>query len=130
MSPAVTVEVRDQYGNRVTSSVAPVGLAFGNNAGGGTLSGGGALAAASGLATFGGLSVNKTGTGYTLSATSGLLTAATSSAFNVTAGAAATIALNGGDNQSATVATIAPAVNSRLAVMAILSATSGVNYSR
>ena len=42
----------------------------------------------SGVATFSGLSINKTGTGYTLSATSGSLAGATSSAFNVTPGSA------------------------------------------
>ena len=42
-----------------------------------------------GVATFADLSINKTGTGYTLTASSAGLTSATSSTFNVTVGAAA-----------------------------------------
>ena len=41
-----------------------------------------------GVATFSNLSINKTGTGYTLSATSSGLTTATSSTFNITPGTA------------------------------------------
>jgi hypothetical protein len=113
MSPAVTVEVQDQYGNRVTTATDLVALAFGNNAGSGTLTGGSAVNAVSGVATFSGLSVNKAATGYTLSATSGALTGATSSGFDVSAGSATTLAVNGGNNQSATVnaaVTTAPSV--------------------
>jgi len=43
--------------------------------------------AASGEATFSGIWLDKAGTGYTLAATSGTLTAATSSAFDVAPGA-------------------------------------------
>jgi len=39
-----------------------------------------------GVATFSNLSINKAGTGYTLSATSSGLTGATSNAFNITGG--------------------------------------------
>src|SRR5947207_10735058 len=38
----------------------------------------------SGVATFSNLSINKTGTGYTLAASDGSLTGTTSSAFNIT----------------------------------------------
>lgn len=86
MAPAVQVELRDQFGNRVTSATNGVALSFGTNAGGGTLSGGGAVAAVAGVATFASLSVNMTGTGYTLKATVGGLPDAISSTFNVTSG--------------------------------------------
>ena len=45
-------------------------------------------AATNGVATFADLSIDKTGTGYKLTASSTGLTSATSSTFNVTAGAA------------------------------------------
>jgi hypothetical protein len=45
--------------------------------------------AVAGVATFSNLSINSAGTGYTLTASAATLTSATSSAFNVTAGAAA-----------------------------------------
>jgi hypothetical protein len=66
-------------------SVVPVTLALGANPGGGTLTctGGLTKAAVGGLATFAGCSVSAPGTGYTLVATSGNLTAATSSPFDV-----------------------------------------------
>ena len=88
ISPAVVVTVQDAGGNTVTSSAATVTVAIGTNPGGGTLSGTVSQAASSGVATFSDLSINKTGTGYTLVASSTGLTSATSSTFNVTAGAA------------------------------------------
>jgi len=86
MSPAVIVEVLDAYGNRVTTSTASIGLAWVNNPGGGTLSAGSAINAVSGVAVFNALSVDKAGVGYTLSSTSGSLTSATSTPFNVSVG--------------------------------------------
>jgi hypothetical protein len=53
-------------------------LALGNNPGGGTLGGTTTVAARNGIATFTGLSLNKAGTGYTLAASSGTLSASTS----------------------------------------------------
>jgi len=94
----MTVEVLDRYGNRVTSSTASIGLAFGNNAGSGALTGGTAVNASAGLATFGGLSVDKAAGGYTLVATSGTLAGATSIPFNVSVG-----------NASAQLSTLTPA---------------------
>src|SRR5260370_23198247 len=85
ISPAVTVQVLDAF-NNLTSSTANVTLAIGTNPGGGTLSGTTTVAAVSGVATFSNLSINKTGTGYTLAASSGALTGATSNTFNITAG--------------------------------------------
>jgi ABC-type nitrate/sulfonate/bicarbonate transport system permease component len=58
------------------------------NAGGGALTGGGPVAAAAGVATFSTTSIDKVGTGYTLTASSGTLGGATSWAFNIFANTA------------------------------------------
>jgi hypothetical protein len=85
MTPAVQVEIRDQFGNRVTSANNGVVLSFGTNAGGGILTGGSATAS-SGVATFASLGIDKTGTGYTLKSTVGGFADVLSAAFNVTSG--------------------------------------------
>jgi hypothetical protein len=79
--PVVTVE--DANGDKVTTDTSSVTLAIGSNPGGGTLSGTKTVAAVAGVAIFSGLSINATGTGYTLTATDGSLTGATSSTFNI-----------------------------------------------
>ena len=68
ITPAVTVEIRDQFGDRLTSATNSVTLAIGTNPAGGTLSGTTTVAAVNGLATFPGLCINNAGTGYTLAA--------------------------------------------------------------
>ena len=87
ISPAVAVNVEDQFGNVLTNdSATPVTLSItaGTGTTGATLSGGGATNDSNGVATFSGVNINRTGTGYTLDATSGLLTKATSTpAFQV-----------------------------------------------
>jgi hypothetical protein len=85
ISPAVTVQVQDTYGNVITSdSTDQVTVAIGTNPGGGTLSGTTTVTVTNGVATFSNLSINQLGNGYTLTATSGILTSATSAAFNIT----------------------------------------------
>src|SRR5207247_2075747 len=81
---AVTVTALDASGNTVPSFTGAISLALGN-AGGAKLSGNGPLDAVNGVATFANLTIDKVGTGYTLTATSGTLTQATSNAFNITA---------------------------------------------
>ena len=88
ITPAVTVSVEDAGADVVTTSTASIGIAIGTNPGGGTLSGTTPVNAVNGVATFSNLSINKTGTGYILSATSSGLTTATSSTFNITPGTA------------------------------------------
>ena len=89
ISPAVTVELLDAYGNIVTTDNSDkVTLSLGTNPGSATLSGGGAVTVVNGIATFSGLTVSAAGTGYTLSATSGSLPAVASSTFNITAATA------------------------------------------
>jgi hypothetical protein len=94
ISPAVQVTIEDGSGNVVSSATDPVTIAIGTNPGGGTLSGTLTVAAAGGVATFSDLSINKAGNGYTLAATSGSLSPATSGGFNVTAGIATQITAN------------------------------------
>jgi hypothetical protein len=95
ISPAVTVQVEDANNNVVTTgtgSTASVAMAIGTNPGSGTLSGTTPVSAVAGVATFSNLSINKTGTGYTLAASSTGLTGATSNTFNITTGTAAKLA--------------------------------------
>ena len=106
ITPAITVSIEDAFGNVVTSSSASVALAIGTNAGGtGTvLSGGASIAAVNGVATFPAVSINKVGTGFTLVASSTGLTSATSSPFNIIAGAAAKLVFTTQPNNNANVA--------------------------
>jgi hypothetical protein len=86
VTPAVTVQVRDANDNLVANSALPITLAIGSNPGSGTLGGTLTQNAGNGIATFPGLSIDKAGTGYTLTASSGALTGTTSTPFNITAG--------------------------------------------
>src|SRR5262249_5224533 len=88
ISPALTVQVLDVFDNLVSSDTSNVTLTSGTNPGGGTLSGTATVAASGGIATFSNLSINKSGTGYSLTTSDGLLTQAASSAFNITPAAA------------------------------------------
>ncbi|MBI3749060.1 MAG: hypothetical protein HY262_09495 [Chloroflexi bacterium] len=85
ITPAVTVIIQDAGGN-ATAGTANVAMAIGTNPGGGTLGGTTTVAAVAGTATFSTLSINKSGTGYSLVASSTGLTSATSTLFNITAG--------------------------------------------
>jgi hypothetical protein len=86
--PQVTVQ--DVFGNTVTSDASSVTLALGATPGSGSLNcASNPLAASSGLATFSGCAIDRTGFGYTLVATAGSLTPATSSPFDITVGPAA-----------------------------------------
>ncbi len=97
--PAVTLQ--DAYGNTVTGTAQNVTLAIQNNAGpGGTLSGTKTVAVntGTGIASFSGLSIDKIGTGYTLTATGSTVSTSpgniVSSAFNITVGSAAKLAFS------------------------------------
>ena len=70
--------------NVVTSSTAPVTISISANPAEGTLAGTLTAAAVNGIATFPDLSINNVGNGYVIKAVSGSLTAAVSSAFNIT----------------------------------------------
>ena len=83
IAPAMRVTALDAQGNIATAFAANVTLAIGTNPSGGALTGVTTVAAANGVATFSGLSIAPAGIGYTLKATSGVLTQATSVAFNI-----------------------------------------------
>ncbi len=92
ITPGVAVTVETSTGAAVPIAGISVTVAIGTNPAGGALSG--TLTHAtntSGVATFGDLSLNKAGVGYTLTATSGSLTGATSNPFTITAAAPATL---------------------------------------
>jgi len=86
ISPAVQVGVRDQWGNPVSAGAFPVQIwiTSGTGAAGATLSGSNIKSTAQGLVSYTDLSIDKPGTGYTLTALSAGLAGAWSSAFNVT----------------------------------------------
>lgn len=86
INPSPTVRILDASGV-LTNSTAAVTIAIANNPGSGALAGTATVNAVNGVATFNGISINKTGTNYTLLATSSTLTDATSGNFNITPGA-------------------------------------------
>ncbi len=86
--PTVRVAIQDASGNTVTSATGQVTLAIGANPGAGTLSGTTTVSAVNGVAVFSTLSIDKAGSGYTLTAVSTGLTDATSPAFDILAGSA------------------------------------------
>ena len=98
ISPAITVEIRDAFGNVRTGDTTNVVAAIGTNPSAGVLGGTATQAAVAGVATFNNLTISVAGNGYTLGFTSAGATAATSSTFNV--GATATISgtIQGGAN--------------------------------
>src|SRR5205814_530344 len=77
---------QDAGGNTASGFTGNITVAIGTNPSTGTLSGTKTVAAVAGVATFSGLSIDKAGTGYTLTATGAGST--TSTAFNITAGTA------------------------------------------
>src|SRR6266699_62684 len=89
-SQAVQVQAEDAHGNQVASFVGNVTVALASNPGGSTLSGTTTVGAVDGIAIFYNLSLDKTGAGYTLtaSASGGGLVAPTSAAFDVAPGPA------------------------------------------
>jgi len=82
----VAVTLRDAEGNTATTAANAVTVAIGSNPAGGTLSGTTTVAAVSGVATFSNLSIDKVGTGYTLTAAGSGLAGATSNSFDLLAG--------------------------------------------
>jgi hypothetical protein len=81
MSPAVTVEVEDQFGNRVSSSGTSITL----TPSAGVIDSGATVATIAGLATFSSLTINTVSFGLTLTASaSGVTNTPASASFNVT----------------------------------------------
>ena len=79
----VQVEILDGYGFRATGISASIGVAFGNNAGGGILGGTSPVATSSGVASFSDLSIDTPGFDYTLVASALDLGTATSDPFTI-----------------------------------------------
>jgi hypothetical protein len=102
-SPALVVTAKDALGNVANSFTGPVTLALTANPGSSTLAGTLTVSAVGGVATFSDISLNKAAIGYTLNASSGALAPVTTSSFNISVGPAASIAINGGNNQTARV---------------------------
>src|SRR5439155_1193731 len=109
ITPAVAVTVQDGLGNTVTGFTGNVTVAIATNPGGGTLAGTATVAATAGVATFSNLSINKTGTGYTLGASSGGLTG-TSAGFNIASGGATQLVFAQQPSTTTAGAAITPAV--------------------
>ena len=84
------VKIEDVSGNVITTYNGPVTLSIGTNPSAGTLScaTNPRFNAVSGVATFAGCKIDNAGTGYSLHAVAGTLTAADSSAFNVSSATA------------------------------------------
>src|SRR5207249_2102005 len=80
------------------------------NPSGGALSGTTTVAAVGGVATLANLSINKVGTGYTLTAAATSLATQPSAAFNVTPGAAAQLVFSVEPGNATAGTTIAPAI--------------------
>jgi hypothetical protein len=104
----VSVAVEDANGNLETgTSTGTVTLSIASNPGSGVLTCSGGLTAtvAAGTANFTGCAITKIGTGYKLTATSSPSYTSPSNAtsFDITAGAAGTVALYSGYNESTTV---------------------------
>src|SRR4029077_19817043 len=110
ITPAVQVTAQDGLGNTVTSFTAAVTVALGNNPGAGALTGTTSVTAVAGVATFPGLSVDKVGSGYTLTAAATGLTTASSTVFNVTPGTASQLVFTVHPTTTVAGATITPAV--------------------
>src|SRR5437868_1850166 len=70
ITPAAQVAIKDQSGNTVTTSTAPVTIVIGSNPAAGTLSGTTTLNAVGGVATFSNLKIDNYGLGYGLVASS------------------------------------------------------------
>lgn len=109
ITPTVTVAIQDAFGN-TTPSTASVTVAIGANPAGATLSGTASANAVNGVASFANLSLNKAATGYTLAASSTGVTGATSSAFNVSAGAPSQLSFATQPTNVVAGSAIAPAV--------------------
>jgi hypothetical protein len=85
-SPAVSAQVLDRFGNVVTGFGGDVTLGLAVNPTGAALIGATTVAATAGVATFPGISLQRAGSAYALSASSSTLVTATSSSFDVLPG--------------------------------------------
>jgi hypothetical protein len=94
ITPAVRVQVQDAAGNPVTTATNAITVSFGSNPTGAALGGTTTVSAVNGTATFSTLTVDRPGSGYTLTALASGLTSATSTAFNVVTASSTTTITN------------------------------------
>src|SRR5690349_7602152 len=94
MTPAVRVAAEDESGNTISNFMGDVTVAIGVNPAAGTLTGTVTVTAVNGVAVFYGLSIDKSGAAYTLTATTNGLTAATSAPFDIDPGPATHLAFS------------------------------------
>jgi subtilisin family serine protease len=113
ISPAVEVTARDSLGNTFTTFTGDVTLAIGTNPGGGTLTGRVTVAAVGGIATFSNLTIDRSGSGYSFTATASGAATGASTSFDVTAGAASRLAFTVQPTSPFQGSAIAPAVQVR-----------------
>src|SRR2546430_4098836 len=102
------VTAQDAQGNTATGFTGNITVAIGTNPSTGTLAGTKVVAAVAGVATFSGLSIDKVGTGYTLTATGA--GTATSTAFNIIPGTATALVFSVQPTTTPAGAAITPAV--------------------
>jgi VCBS repeat-containing protein len=110
ITPSVKVAIQDAGGNTVTSAQDPITLAIGSNPAAGTLSGTVTVTAVNGVATFPGLSIDKSGNGYTLTAAAGGLTGATSPGFDILPGNADRLVFIQGPSSTVVGQTFSPSI--------------------
>src|SRR5205823_2082275 len=108
ITPAVQITAQDGNGNTATGFTGNITVARSEERRAGNVSGTKTVAADAGVATFSGLSIDKAGTGYTLTATGAGST--TSAAFNITAGSATQLMCSVQPSTSTAGAAITPAV--------------------
>jgi adhesin/invasin len=109
ITPSVRIAAQDAAGNTLTSFTGNISIALGSNPTGATLGGTTTVAAVDGVATFTDLTITQVGAGYTLVATSGVLTA-TTVPFNITASAAGSLEVGAVPASVVAGEAIAPAV--------------------
>ncbi len=112
ITPALQVAARDGFGNTVTSFIGNITVAISSGTGtaGAVLSGTTTRPALAGVALFSDLSVDKAGSGYSLSATASGLSGATSATFAIAPAPASRLAFGVQPSTTAAGKAIAPAV--------------------
>jgi len=107
-TPALTVTIEDSSGHPVTSATNVVTVAIDTGLPG--LSGATTVTAVNGVATFGNLSIQRAGSGYFLTASSGTLTRARSSPFDIAPAAPARLIFLSQPSSAESAQVITPAV--------------------
>jgi len=108
--PTLQATVRDALGNPVKTFAGSVTVSLSINPGGGVLSGTITQPTSNGVAIFNDLAIDKSGSGYRLSAGATGLTPDTSDAFSITAGPAATLLFTVQPSNATAGASISPAM--------------------